>query len=62
MVEEFAERRLGVGATRLFAIDGVQALVDEEAEGAQGARPSRGFGPRIGTVTAGGSGGEKKLN
>uniref|UniRef100_A0A182VFR7 Uncharacterized protein n=1 Tax=Anopheles merus TaxID=30066 RepID=A0A182VFR7_ANOME len=49
VIEQLAQRRGRVGPARLLAIDRVQALVDEQADAAQGRRPSRGF------LTAGGA-------
>lgn len=41
MVEELPERRAAVGPAGLFPVDGVQTLVDEEAEGAEDEGPRR---------------------
>jgi len=40
MVEELAQRRGGVRASRLLPVDGVQTLVDEEAQGAKHTGPT----------------------
>ena len=43
MVEELPHGSVGVGTTSLLAVDSVHRLVDEEAQGTQQIRPTRGL-------------------